>query len=274
MERNANSSRLRIRETKASLVLLLLMAILLFPVSTCLADNSEPLILDGADSSEVLQVDGLTEYHLFGNVRFRQGDSRLFSDRAVWYEQRGEVFFDGNVRINQPNRYLSADRVRYYRDDRSVLALGNVHVEDTTESFALYSHRAYFDRENEMARIDSMPVLYWDFYMDSAGQTVIWADTLLFFRETRHGIGLGSVRVRKGEWHAEGQYGEVWPDSGWAILAGEPKASGVGGDISGDTLVLTFQGKTVERLHDVIRIENDDSLGPLFVEEDTGDLTL
>ena len=211
-------------------------------MSTCLAANSDPLILDGADSSEVLQVDGLTEYHLFGNVHFRQGDSRLSSDRAVWYEQRGEVFFDGHVRINQPNRYLSADRVRYFRDDRSVLALGNVHVEDTTESFAIYSQRAHFDRENETARADSMPVMYWDFYMDSAGQTVIWADTLLFFRETRHGIGIGSVRVRKGQWHAEGQYGEVWPDSGWAILAGEPQATGVGGDISGDTLVPVDHG--------------------------------
>ena len=208
----------------------------------------EPLILEHADSSEVIQPGGETEYHLFGNVRFRQGDSRLAGDRAVWYQSLGQVKFEGGVKINQTGRFLGAAQVLYYRDNRSFIALGGVIVDDTTESFSLRSERVHFDRGREIARADSTPVMYWDFLLDSASQTIVKADTLYFYRPERHGVAIGSVRVWKGDWIAEGEYGEIWPDSGLAVITGEPNAYGLGGTISGDTLVLYFHGHSVERV--------------------------
>lgn len=227
---------------------------LVFPPSAAESqDSAEPLILERADSSEVIQSPAGSEYHLFGNVLFTQGDTRLTSDRAVWKQEQGEVHFAGNVRIVQPDRFLHADQVWYRRRSRSFVALGQVLVEDTAQSFSLTSERGQFDRRRETARADSLPRLRWDFYLDSASQTIITADTLIFNRTLRYGIGLGTVRVYKGEWYAEGTYGESWPDSGLAFLTGEPRATGLGGDIAGDTLVLTFHRNQVERVQAIGR---------------------
>ncbi|HUU44808.1 MAG TPA: OstA-like protein, partial [Acidobacteriota bacterium] len=96
----------------------------------------ESLLLDHADSTELIRTSGATQYHLYGNVGFTQGDTRLASDRAVWIPDDGLIEFTGNVGIRQPGRLLLADRVVYRRDNRSVFAYGNVLVEDTTERFS------------------------------------------------------------------------------------------------------------------------------------------
>ncbi|HUU46524.1 MAG TPA: putative LPS assembly protein LptD, partial [Acidobacteriota bacterium] len=114
--------------------------------------------------------------------------------------------------------------------------------------FSLESERGRFDRKNDIAIADSVPVLHWDFHLDSAFQTIIWADTITYYRTERRGLGEGSVRVVKGDWIAYGGRGEVWPDSGLAVLTLNPRASGLGGEITGDTLELIFAGHGVERV--------------------------
>ena len=212
------------------------------------AQSGQPLFLEHADSSEVLRAEGQTEYHLFGNVRFVQGETRLASDRAIWKKDSGSVWFDGRVMIQQPKRYLRARRVYYNLNTRAFFAYDSVHVEDTAQAFALHAERVQFERNQNLARADSLPVMFWDFLLDSASQTIIFADTLLFDRAGRHGIAIGSVRVLKGDWDAKGDYGEIWPDSGKALLAGKPKASGIGGVIAGDTLYMFYSGKHVDRV--------------------------
>ncbi|MBD3299688.1 MAG: hypothetical protein GF341_13610, partial [candidate division Zixibacteria bacterium] len=212
------------------------------------AQDSQPLILEYADSSEVLQAQGETEYHLFGNVQFRQGDTRLASDRAVWKQDSGTVWFRGHVLIQQPKRFLRAKRVFYDRNVRSFIAYDSVTVEDTAQAFSLSGERVRFDRNAEVAYADSSPVMHYDFLLDSAQHTIIIADTLIFKKFDRSGTALGSVRVYKDDWRGTGDYGEIWPDSGLAMLTGDPEATGLGGTISGDTLYLYYRGQTVERV--------------------------
>src|SRR3972149_5017427 len=149
----------------------------LIPRLTAAQSSSQPLILDHADSTILIQKQGETEYHLYGNVSFIQGDTRLQGDSAVWMQGSGHVQFDGHVVINQPGTFLGAQQVIYRRGTQSLAALGEVAIDDTTESFALRSQRAVFDRERSIARADSMPVVYWDFLLDSASQTIVQADT-------------------------------------------------------------------------------------------------
>ena len=227
---------------------LFLVSFALLMTSSALAQSSGPLILDHADSTILIQRPEETEYHLYGNVQFTQGDTKLQGDSAVWLQGSGQIQFDGHVLINQPGIFLGAHQVSYRKEVRSISALGNVVLDDTTESFALRSQRAVFDREKSVAKADSQPVVYWDFLLDSASQTVVEADTVWYLRNEKRGIGQGSVRVRKGGWFAEGDHGEIWPDSGRAILTGNPKASGLNGQISGDTLILFYKGRAVDRL--------------------------
>lgn len=227
---------------------LFLASFALLMTASALAQSSGPLILDHADSTILIQRPEETEYHLYGNVQFTQGDTKLRGDSAVWMQGSGRVQFDGHVLINQPGIFLGAHQVSYRKEVRSISALGDVILDDTTESFALRSQRAIFDREKSIARADSNPVIYWDFLLDSASQTVVQADTIWYLRNEKRGIGQGSVRVRKGGWYAEGDRGEIWPDSGRAVLTGNPKASGLHGQIAGDTLILYYRGRAVDRL--------------------------
>jgi len=236
------------RRALALAVSTLLLVSLIRPVAALAQEGTQPLILEHADSTELIRIGTETEYHLYGNVGFSHGRSSLAGDRAVWRQEAGVVEFDGNVRIAQPGRYLRAQRVIYERDGRSAWALGDVVIEDTAESFSLVSQRARFDRSREVAVADSLPVVRWDFLLDSSAHTVVWADTITYFRGERRGVGVGSVRVLKGDWRAQGERGEIWPDSGRAILTGQPRAAGTGGTITGDTLVLEFAERRVRRV--------------------------
>lgn len=211
-------------------------------------ESSEPLILEHADSTELIRTGAETEYHLFGNVGFSHGKSTLQSDQATWKRESGQIEFEGHVTVHQPARWFAADRVLYQRLGRSVMAWGDVHLQDTSESFSLWSQRVRFDRGGQITVADSSPVIRWDFVLDSTAQTIVRADTIRYFSDERRGEGTGSVQIIKGDWQAQGGHGQIWADSGLAILTGSPHASGIGGEITGDTLIMEFAGRQVRRV--------------------------
>jgi len=211
-------------------------------------DGAQPLILEHADSTEIISEGSVATYHLFGDVRFRQGETTIDADMATWNPGSGEVEFLGHVRVRRPGSVVSAEQLIYHRDQRWVTALDNVLVEDTTERFSLHSQRGHFDRVQDIAIADSLPILYWDFTLDSSRQTIVIADTIKYFRSESRGVGIGNVSVNKGDWRAHGQYGVVWPDSARAVLWGKPNAMGLGGEISGDTLTLLYASGSVDRV--------------------------
>ncbi len=209
----------------------------------------EPLVLEHADSTEVFRPSpDETEYQLYGDVRFSQGETHLRGDRAIWRRESGIIQLDGNVLVQQPHRWVAAESMVYERAGRTVVAHGNVHLEDTTQSFSLVSERARYDRSRDLAIADSLPVVFWDFLLESAAQTIVNADTVIYDRLARRGDGIGNVTVLKGDWVAKGQRGTIYPDSNRAVMTGEPTAVGVGGTIKGDTLVMEFSGRGVRRV--------------------------
>lgn len=240
-------SKSAIHQISYGLLLLAVVLALLAPGAQA-QDQREPLVLEHADSTEVVNLHNETEYRLFGDVRFSQGDTYLRGDQAVWKRESGIIQLDGNVLVQQPDRWVSAQHMTYVRAGRTVLALGDVRLEDTTQSFSLSSQRARYDRLRDLAIADSSPVVYWDFLLDSASRTVVYADTVIYDRIARKGEGIGNVSVYKGDWVAKGQYGVIFPDSNRAVLSGKPSAVGIGGSISGDTLVMEFAGRGVRHV--------------------------
>jgi len=79
-----------------------LVAVLAVAGSVC---AQEPLVLEHADSTEVFRPSAdETEYQLYGDVRFSQGDTHLRGDRAIWRRESGIIQLDGNVVVQQPHR--------------------------------------------------------------------------------------------------------------------------------------------------------------------------
>lgn len=264
------------------MILAALVALWFLPVAA--QEGREPLILEHADSTEVYRAGDQTEYQLFGDVRFSQGETRLRGDRAIWKQEAGIIQLDGRVLVQQPQRWVEAQSMTYERAGRTVLALGDVHLEDTTQSFLLLSQRARYDRAGDLAVADSLPVVIWDFLLDSLAQTRVTADTIVYNRPAGRGDGFGHVRVIKGDWIATGQAGTIYPDSNRAVMSGAPSARGIGGTIKGDTLVMEFSGRGVRQVRAIGNASGtyrDTSLGgsgtnlirgqtaDFFVEDDT-----
>ena len=83
-----------------------------------------------ADFVEVTSDSTGTTRRLEGNVRLRQDTTDLRSNRAVYYETRGEVVLDGAVRIISGRDTLTARTVTYDSNTKTALADGAVRVGD------------------------------------------------------------------------------------------------------------------------------------------------
>lgn len=83
-----------------------------------------------ADYVEVTSDSAGTTRRLEGNVRLRQDTTVLRSNRAVYYETRGEVVLDGAVRIVSGRDTLTARTVTYDSNAKTAQADGAVRVGD------------------------------------------------------------------------------------------------------------------------------------------------
>ncbi len=126
----------------------------LLPLALCLV----PLALHAqVRSVEILNADyvevttdtaGVVR-RLVGDVRLRQDTTLLRSDRAVYYESRGEVVMDGAVRIQSGRDTLTAAAVTYDSNTKTARATGAVRLGDG-ESVVL-APAATYDSRAEMA---------------------------------------------------------------------------------------------------------------------------
>src|SRR5690606_13970548 len=88
------------------------------------APPSPPLVMENADKLEGVRSTG--EYVLSGNVRFRHGDLRLETQRALWQRERNRVISETAMRITNRGALLTADRGSYDRNADRAEAVGRV----------------------------------------------------------------------------------------------------------------------------------------------------
>ena len=122
---------------------------------------------------------------LFGNVRLRQGETTLWSNRAVQYTERDEILFSERVRIGERGDTLTANSVRYYRRTKTGRARGRVILSDgdvVVKAPAAFHNveRKYTRFENGVELVDSLSTL-------TARQGEYWSDEkrALFVGEIR-----------------------------------------------------------------------------------------
>ncbi|WP_420454891.1 OstA-like protein [Rubrivirga sp.] len=102
-----------------------------------------------ADYVEVTTDTAGVVRRLVGDVRLRQDTTFLRSDRAVYYESRGEVVMDGAVRILSGRDTLTAAAVTYDSNTKTAVASGAVRLGDG-ESVVL-APTATYDSRAEIA---------------------------------------------------------------------------------------------------------------------------
>lgn len=112
--------------------------------------------MENADRLEGVRSTG--EYVLSGNVRFRHGDLRLETQRALWERSRNRVISETAMRITNRGALLTADRGSYDRNADRAEAVGRVFMRDSAGEVNAQSERLDYDRVRRVAVLSGKPV--------------------------------------------------------------------------------------------------------------------
>jgi lipopolysaccharide export system protein LptA len=117
---------------------------------------SPPLVMENADRLEGVRSTG--EYVLSGNVRFRHGDLRMETQRALWERARNRVTCEAGMRITHHGALLTAARGMYDREADRAQADGSVFMRDSAGEVNATSDRLDYDRVRRVVLLTGNPV--------------------------------------------------------------------------------------------------------------------
>lgn len=164
---------------------------LLFILTVCsvllYSQKSEQVVLQNADVFAGKRLpNGEDVRELTGNVRFKQGDTRVWCDKAIQFLNRNEIELIGNVKIVRDTVTLTAKKGRYFGNSRKSDGEGDVKLQ--TPNVTLYADlgtyyldegKAFFQRNVRV--------------VDSA--TIIYSEQLTYFENQRRSEAMLNVRI-------------------------------------------------------------------------------
>src|SRR5690625_6229089 len=203
---------------RASRLLFLLVFLIAPQASAQEAETVREVQVLHADSLVGRVVDGRSVRTLFGNVRLRQGETDLRSDRATQFLDAGEIHFVGRVEIAERGDSLRADTVYYNTRTKVGRAIGSVWLTDgevvvmaPSGNYDTRSKHAVFT--DGVTLVDSASTLrsstgeYWsdERRAEFAGsvrldedRSITLADSITYLRDDEFSIARGDVAIQIG----------------------------------------------------------------------------
>jgi lipopolysaccharide export system protein LptA len=111
--------------------------------------------MENADRFEGYRSRG--EYVLVGKVRFRHGELRLETERAVWQKDRNIVFCESGMRITRRGALLTAERGTYDKNLGQAAAQGNVFMRDSAGEVTATGQSIVYMRFKHQATLTGNP---------------------------------------------------------------------------------------------------------------------
>ncbi|MBX2991184.1 MAG: hypothetical protein KF749_08450 [Bacteroidetes bacterium] len=145
------------------------------------------IVIENADSLVARVVDGESARELIGNVRFSQERVRISCDRAVQFQETGNVQLLGNVVVVDDSLTMKFPRGMYFREDRRAVAYDTVHLDD--RSMTLSAHFGEYDIGPKKAFFRSKVVA-------NDKESNLIADSLTYYRDDGRTIALGKVEIQ------------------------------------------------------------------------------
>lgn len=210
---------------------------------TALSQDSKVVILDHADSLIGMVIDGQQVRELIGNVRIRQGQTTIACDRALEYRETGTVFLNGHVVLTDDSVTIRAPRGTFYREPRRAEAFEDVYLNDGKiqlhSRYAEYQigiRKAFFRDEVEVH--DSTSILY--------------ADSLTYFRDERRTVATGNVRIRYKTDNVTitGGHVENWANRDFSRVMVRPVFMQIDTTVFGDMDTLIVRSRMMEAYRD------------------------
>ncbi len=183
--RNANSCRWTSPDRlTALLAAVLLLSFLSAPPST--AQESRVIVLNHADTLWGGVIDGASVRKLIGHVSISQENVLITCDTAVQFLAAGFLELTGHMVIHDGSTTLRAPRGMYHRLERRAEAFDSVSLDDGKVRLTAQYGQYLVEPRTGFFR-DRVTVI------DSA--SVIHADSLTYFRNTRRSLAEGRVRI-------------------------------------------------------------------------------
>ena len=151
------------------------------------AQQSETIILQNADIFAGKRLDnGEDVRELTGNVRFKQGNAKVWCDKATQFLNRNEIELIGNVKIVRDTVTLTAKKGRYYGNTRKADGEGSVKLKTPNiilfadlGTYYLDEQRAFFQRNVRV--VDS--------------SVTIFSEQLTYFEKERKSEAMLNVKI-------------------------------------------------------------------------------
>ncbi|MFH0765241.1 MAG: LptA/OstA family protein, partial [Calditrichota bacterium] len=214
------------------------------------ADGRPPkIILDHADT---LRSQGDVR-HLIGNVRIRQGTTKIQAERAYHNSRTGLVDFMGSVVLEEPGRKITAAQMSYYEPTGNFEAFGNVDflqsdsvriraqtaryyedlnrldlfdqviINNLSDGASIMGRRARWERGQDLAVVEGDPVYRLpDREADPPDTLVIKSQQVTYYKKTRAALFAGDVDLTRRDLISVSDTLFYQPDCNRTILNGAP----------------------------------------------------
>lgn len=218
-------------------------AVMLFSLCA-VAQQGETVILQNADVFSGRRLpNGEDVRELEGNVRFKQGNVRVWCDKAIQFLNRNEIELIGNVKIVRDTITLTSRKGRYYGNQRRSDGEGNVklktpHVTLHADFGTYYidEKRAFFQRNVRV--------------VDSA--TTIFSEQLTYYEKERKSIALLNVRIENASDNVTmfGNYLEHFDSTRYSRMTEHPRLMQVDTTEEGEIDTLAVKSTVMESFDD------------------------
>jgi lipopolysaccharide export system protein LptA len=226
-------------------------------------ERNAPLIMENADRFEGYRSRG--EYVLSGKVRFRHGELRLETERAVWQKDRNIVFCESGMRITRNGALLTADRGTYDKSLGQATAQGQVYMRDSSGEVAATGQSIVYMRFRHLATLTGEPEVR-RFYAkkdssrkDSAKTAAaadsgrpdtlsIKGDVMVYNDSARMAVADGHVRIDRDKMHITCRKAEYHEAADSLFLLGDPQVIVDDNQVKGEIMRLGMHGEEIKSL--------------------------
>ncbi len=218
--------------------------------------DTEPLVMENADHMQGLRLQG--EYILTGHVRFRHGNLRLETERAVWQRDANKVECEAALRITQGTAVLTADLGSYDKATNRAVAQGQVFFRDTADSMEGQGNRLTYDRLTHEAVLTGDPLVRRIYPPDTSAKDSARGrgpDTLLIRGRvlhsndsTRISLAEGDVVITRQDMRITCARAEYRQRDDSLFITGQPRIRVAESDVQGLSMRLGLAGETLRGL--------------------------
>lgn len=220
---------------------------LLVSVGEIAAADDDSLVVDHADWTEVLLVEGEYVVTFVGDVKLRTSSARIYCDSAE-YRQGQSAWLRGDVFVDDTAYSLRADSVWYNLTEKQSTAWGDrVELWSFADSLYASGTHAIYNRGSRELFMDERPTVYLR-YPDTANWVEVVGDTIEYTAEPPLAVASGEAVISSTEMSTYSGIATLDMDSGTLVLEDEPRASYGQSTISGRLIEIGYQGDLIESI--------------------------